>query len=446
MIGSAVVRGVAIETGEDGTITAVDSAAVADAGDVILGLALPGMPNLHSHAFQRAMAGTAETAGTGADSFWTWRDAMYRFVDRLTPDDVAAIGAYVYLEMLKSGYTSVAEFHYVHHQADGQAYADPATLSLALRDAAGSAGIRQLLLPSLYQTAGFGNLPPRHAQRRFVQATDQFLRLYARLCEQETPGFTTGIALHSLRAVPLDTLREVVGAVTRIDPHGPIHVHIAEQRQEVVDCVSATGRRPVELLVDTGLLDDRWCLVHATHILGHELDGIVGAGAVVGLCLTTEGNLGDGRFPLDELHAAGGRFGIGSDSQVSIDPREELRLAEYNLRLWRERRVVVRDPATVHSGSLLYRAAAAGGARALGRPDGGIQTGADADIVVLDTRLASFAGVSDEALVDQFVFAPRPGVVRDVLVAGQWQVRAGRHPREAAIEAAYVRSLERLNA
>jgi formimidoylglutamate deiminase len=446
LVESAVVRGVAVEIGEDGTITSVGPATAADAGKVIAGLALPGMPNLHSHAFQRAMAGTAETAGAGADSFWTWRDAMYRFVDRLTPEDVAAIGAYVYLEMLKAGYTSVAEFHYVHHQADGQIYADPATLSRALRQAAGSVGIRQLLLPSLYQTAGFGNLPPRHAQRRFVQSTDQFLRLYASLCEDETPGFTTGIALHSLRAVPLETLREVVGAVTRIDPHGPIHVHVAEQRQEVVDCVNATGRRPVELLLDTGLLDDRWCLVHATHVLGHELDGIVRSGAVVGLCLTTEGNLGDGRFPLDELHAAGGRFGVGSDSQVSVDPREELRLAEYNLRLWRERRVVVRDPATVHSGTLLYRAAAAGGARALGRPGGGLQVGADADIVVLDASLPAFAGVADEALVDQYVFAPRPGVVRDVLVAGQWQVRGGRHAGESAIEAAYVRSLERLRA
>ncbi len=446
MIDSAIVRGVAVEVGEDGAITGVGAATAADAGAVIPGLALPGMPNLHSHAFQRAMAGTAETAGSGADSFWTWRDAMYRFVDRLTPDDVAAIGAYVYLEMLKAGYTSVAEFHYVHHEADGQAYADPATLSLALREAAGSVGIRQLLLPSLYQTAGFGNLPPRHAQRRFVQATDHFLRLYARLCELETPGLTTGIALHSLRAVPLSTVREVVGAVTAIDPHGPIHVHIAEQRQEVVDCVSSTGRRPVELLLDTGLLDDRWCLVHATHVLGQELEGIVRSGAVVGLCLTTEGNLGDGRFPLDELHAAGGRFGIGSDSQVSVDPREELRLAEYNLRLWRERRVVVRDPATVHSGTLLYRAAAAGGARALGRPAGGLHVGADADIVVIDTHLPGFAGVADEALVDQFVFAPRPGVVRDVLVAGQWQIRAGRHAGEASIEAAYVRSLDRLRA
>ncbi len=446
LVDAAVQSHVAVEVGDDGAIVSVGRATPEDARHVIPGLAVAGMPNLHSHAFQRAMAGTAETAGSGADSFWTWRDAMYRFVDRLTPDDIAAIGAYVYLEMLRAGYTSVAEFHYVHHQPDGSAYATPEALSLAVRQAAAEAGIRQLLLPALYQTGGFGGQPVKFAQRRFIHATDRFLNLYARLCERESAGLSTGIALHSLRAVPVEVLGEVVGAVTGIDPHGPIHVHVAEQRQEVLDCLDATGRRPVQLLLETGLVDDRWCLVHATHIDSAELHGISRAGAVVGLCPTTEGNLGDGRFPLDELHAAGGRFGIGSDSHVSIDPREELRLAEYNLRLWRERRVVVRDAATVHSGTLLYRAAVAGGARALGRPLGGLAPGADADIVVLDTALPSFAGVRDEALVDHYVFAPRPGVVRDVMVGGQWQVLGGRHRAESAVERAYVAALARLSA
>jgi len=444
LLAAGVHHGVAIDVARDGTIRSVGPAHPEDGPVMIPGLAIPGMPNLHSHAFQRAMAGGTETAGTGSDSFWTWRDAMYRFVDRLQPEDVRAIGAFVYLEMLAAGYTSVAEFHYLHHQPDGMPYLDAATLSTAVRGAAAQAGIRQLLLPSLYQTAGFGNQPPRAAQRRFVQATDAFLKLYDGLRQHQTPRLATGIALHSLRAVPHDALREVVHGVRALERTAPIHIHVAEQRQEVDDCVTATGRRPVAYLLDTGLVDERWCLVHATHVDPAELAGIVHSGAVVGLCLTTEANLGDGRFPLDDLLAAGGRFGVGSDSHVSIDPREELRLAEYNLRLWREQRVVVRTAEQRHCGTLLYERALAGGAQALGRPVAGLAPGADADIVVLDTRLASGAGVADDALIDQYLFAPRPGIVRDVLVAGEWVVRGRVHPRQQAIEADYVAALARL--
>ena len=446
LLAAGVHYGVAIDVATDGTIRSVGPARPGDEGVMIAGLAIPGMPNLHSHAFQRAMAGGTETAGTGTDSFWTWRDAMYRFVDRLGPEDVSAIGAFVYLEMLCAGYTSVAEFHYLHHQPDGMPYVEPATLSHAVRDAADRAGIRQVLLPSLYQTAGFGNQPPRAAQRRFVQATESFLNLYAGLRGRETHRLATGIALHSLRAVPHDALRAVVQGVRAINPATPIHIHVAEQRQEVEDCVAATGRRPIAYLLDTGLVDERWCLVHATHLDPAELAGIVHSRAVVGLCLTTEANLGDGRFPLDDLLAAGGRFGVGSDSQVSIDPREELRLAEYNLRLWREQRVVVRTERDRHCGTLLYERALAGGTQALGRPPAGLAPGADADIVVLDTRLASGAGVADEALIDQYVFAPRPGMVRHVMVAGDWVIRDYRHAHHEDIERAYVTALARLQA
>ena len=445
-LAGGVARNVAVEVAAGGTIRAVGPARPDEIAAAIPGLAIPGMPNLHSHAFQRAMAGSTETAGEGSDSFWTWRDAMYRFVDRLAPEDVAAIGAYVYLEMLAAGYTSVAEFHYVHHRPDGMPYAAPATLSQAVRSGAATAGIRQVLLPSLYQTAGFGNLPPRAAQRRFVQGTDAFLALYDGLRSSETAQLSTGIALHSLRAVPHEALREVVNGVRALSATAPIHIHVAEQRQEVEDCLAATGRRPVAFLLDSGLVDRRWCLVHATHLDPAELAGIVHSQAVVGLCLTTEANLGDGRFPLDDFMAAGGRYGVGSDSHVSIDPREELRLAEYNLRLWRERRVVVRTAHDRHCGTLLYDRAHAGGTQALGRPDGGIAPGADADIVVLDTALASAAGVADEALIDQYVFAPRPGVVRDVFVGGERVIRDRVHPRAAAIERDYVDALARLTA
>jgi formimidoylglutamate deiminase len=371
---------------------------------------------------------------------------MYRFVDRLSPEDVEAISAFVYLEMLAAGYTSVAEFHYLHQGPDGAAYADPATLSLAVREAARQVGIRQLLLPSLYQTAGFGYQPPKHAQRRFVQSAEAFVSLYARLQRDSVGRLSTGIALHSLRAVPGEVATRVVEEARSINPKTPIHIHVAEQRQEVLDCVAATGRRPVDYLLSLGIVDERWCLVHATHLEPEELTGIAASGAVVGLCLTTEANLGDGRFALDELLASGGHFGVGTDSQVSIDPREELRLAEYNLRLWRETRVVVRAADEAHCGTLLYQRALKGGAQALGRPLPGIRPGADADLVVLDTSLASAAGVADEALIDQYLFAPRPGVVRDVWVDGEWVIQDRRHPRQDAIERNYAATLKRLTA
>ena len=427
----------------EGRIQSLTPQAVSGAVPLTRGLALPGMPNVHSHAFQRALAGSTEVAGAGRDSFWTWRDAMYRFLDRLDTADVGAIASYVYMEMLEAGYTSVGEFHYLHHQPDGNPYENPATLALAVRAAASQTGIRQVLLPTLYQHSGFGEKPPTAAQRRFILDAQAYLQLHSQLRSGESLLQRTGMALHSLRAVSTGVLREVVVALRASVPDLPIHIHIAEQRREVEDCLAFSGKRPIELLMSLGLVDKHWCLVHATHADAGELRQIAQAHAVVGFCPSTEGNLGDGRFALDELLADGGRFGIGSDSQVSIDPAEELRLAEYTLRLWRERRMSSLTGGATHAGTFLYEQAVAGGAQALGLGRGQLAAGAVADLVMLDTARAAMAGVPESALIDAHLFAPRAGAVRDVMVGGRWVVQGGRHGQRTALEAAYRDALAR---
>jgi formimidoylglutamate deiminase len=446
LLPGGMAREVAIEVGADGRIASVLGDAGAARGPYLPGLALAGMPNLHSHAFQRAMAGSAEVAAGGEGSFWGWREVMYRFVGRLGPEDIAAITAFAYVEMLEAGYTSVAEFHYLHHDLDGSPYGSPAALADAVRDAARATGIRHLLLPCLYQQGHFDRRPLGAAQRRFYHTTEAFLELVEALVARESQRERTGLAIHSLRAVPPEALKAVAAAARGRSFARPVHIHVAEQAREVEDCTAAYGRRPVEFLLEGGYLDPHWCLVHATHVTGAELRGIATAGAVVGLCPTTEANLGDGRFALDEFLEAGGLFGLGSDSQVSIDPREELRTAEYNLRLWRERRVLAARAGVPHAGTSLWHDAVAGGARALGYPAAGLTAGAPADLVLLDTARAEFAGVPEAALVDAWIFAPRPGALAAVWVGGEAVVAAGRHRDRVAVEQRYRASLARLTA
>jgi formimidoylglutamate deiminase len=442
LLPDGIRRDVAVAVGADGRLGAVGAPAGGER--VIRGLALPGMPNLHSHAFQRAMAGSAEVASGAEHSFWGWREVMYRFVGRLAPADLTAIAAFAYLEMLEAGYTSVAEFHYLHHAPSGAPYADPAELADAVRAGARLAGIRHLLLPALYQQGNFRGEPLLGAQRRFANDTEAFLRLYDRLRARQAGLESTGVALHSLRAVPPAALAAVAAAVRSAARPCPVHIHVAEQQREVRDCQSFSGARPVEHLLGTGLVTEQWCLVHATHVTTAELRDMAASGAVVGLCPTTECNLGDGRFPLDELLAAGGRFGIGSDSHVSLDPREELRLVEYLLRAWRERRVIAAGSALPNCGAFLYGAAAAGGAQALGARAAGLTAGAPADVVVIDTDRPEFAGVEEAALLDAWVFAPRPGAIREVWVAGEPLVVDGRHRARDSIAARYRASVARL--
>ncbi|OOG57196.1 formimidoylglutamate deiminase [Rhodanobacter sp. C03] len=396
---------------------------------------LPGMPNLHSHAFQRAMAGLAERKGRVDDSFWSWRETMYAFAAAIGPDELKAIAAQLYVEMLKAGYTQVCEFHYLHHQPDGTPYAQLETMSLALIEAAREAGIALTLLPVLYISGGFDGRALTARQRRFGHTVDGYLRLLETLRRHESDDVRVGIALHSLRAVPEQAMREVLAsdmAKTR-----PIHIHIAEQIGEVQDCLATRGARPVEWLFDHADVDSRWCLVHATHLTEAETLQIARSGAVAGLCPTTEANLGDGLFPLAAYQDAGGTLGIGSDSHISISPVEELRWLEYGQRLQTRHRNIAARHEGDSVGETLWRAALRGGAQAAGLPVGELRGGARADLIVLDDNSPLLAARDTCSVLDSLLFAGNTPLVRDVMVGSHWQVRDFHHHDEERIAARY---------
>lgn len=429
---------VLLEIDPAGAIARVMPGARDDGAARAAGVLIPGMPNVHSHAFQRAMAGLAQSRGTaGRDSFWTWRETMYRFVARLGPDDAHAVAAQLYVELLKNGYTAVAEFQYVHNAPDGSAYADPAEMSLAHVRAARETGIALALLPTLYAHSGFGAARLGPAQARFASSPESVLEIVQRARAQAGADLRVGVAAHSLRAVSPPQLATLVAGISAIDRSAPIHVHAAEQRKEVDDCIAWSGRRPVAWLLEHAAPDARWCLVHCTHLDDAELAGLAGSGAVVGLCPSTEADLGDGVFRLPEFLAAGGRWGIGSDSHVSRDPAEELRLLEYAQRLSRFERNVAASAARPSVGATLWDAAVRGGAQALGRRTGAIAPGCRADLLVLDDAHVDLAGRGDDAILDALVFAGGRGLVRDVMVGGRWVIREGRHAEEDAIAAWY---------
>ena len=403
---------------------------------------LPGMPNLHSHAFQRAMAGLAERQSNPDDSFWTWREVMYAFAGRIGPDELRAIAAQLYVEMLKAGYTQVCEFHYLHHQPDGSPYADPAAMSLALIEAAGETGIGLTLLPTLYMTGGFDGRPLLERQRRFRFEVDGYLRLLERLHALESARMRVGVALHSLRAVPEAAMRSVLESGLARDC--PIHIHVAEQIGEVQDCLALRNARPVEWLLDHAPVDARWCLVHATHLVDAEMRRLAASGAVVGLCPTTEANLGDGLFPLKSFLEAGGRIGIGSDSHISVSTVEELRWLEYGQRLTTRRRNVVASRSSPSTGEILFRVALAGGTQASGVAVGTLRAGARADFVVLDDSAPLLAGRDAAHVLDTWVFAGNANLIRSVVVAGETVVDDFRHRDEERIAARYRGVVERL--
>ena len=439
LIGGEVVERVRIDIGHDGRIAALHRDA-GQAGERLAGLVVPGIPNLHSHAFQRAMAGLAERAGPEGDNFWRWREVMYRFLAALAPDDVQAIAAQCYAEQLLQGYTSVAEFHYLHNAPDGSAYAAPAEMSLRIAAAAEAAGIGLTLLPVLYRQGGFGAAPPTEGQRRFVLDFD----FYQPLCAEMARHARIGVAPHSLRAVAPDDLARAVALAAALGPATPLHIHVAEQEREVADCLAWSGARPVAWLLDHAPVDARWCLVHATHIDAAERARLAASGAVAGLCQTTEANLGDGIFPLRPYLSEGGRFGVGSDSNVSASPIEELRWLEYVRRLEsRARNVSEMRPGASVAASLLGRAAS-GGAQALGRDAGTIAVGRIADLVVLDTEHPALVGRRGLGLLDAWVFCGNATPVRHVMVGGAWVVRHGAHLRGREIAAAFARTMRRL--
>jgi formimidoylglutamate deiminase len=394
---------------------------------------VPGMPNLHSHAFQRAMAGLAERGDGSADDFWSWREAMYAVASRIEPDALQAIATQLYADLLRHGYTAVCEFHYVHQRPDGSAYGDPDAMSMALLAAARESGIGITLLPVLYQAGGFDGRALSACQSRFVWTTDHFIEQVARLRAHDGLQARIGVALHSLRAVPADSLAAVLAADPA--PGGPLHIHVAEQTGEVDDCLRERGARPVDWLLDHAEVDARWCLVHATHMSGAERQRLAASGAVAGLCPTTEANLGDGLFALPEWLALGGAFGIGSDSHISVSAAEELRWLEFGQRLRLLRRNVAAPPTGGSTGQALWLAACLGGAQASGRPIGAIAPGCRADLLVLDEHAPAFAGRSADRAMDALVFAGAEGALREVYVGGRRVVDAGRHENGGPIAA-----------
>lgn len=395
---------------------------------------IPGIPNLHSHAFQRAMAGLAERQTHPEDSFWTWRETMYRFAARMDPDSTYAVATQLYAEMLEAGYTSVCEFHYLHHAPDGRPYEDPAAMSRALIAAARDTGIRFTLLPVLYMTGGFDGRALSVRQQRFGHDVEAFLRLLQTLRAEENDLLRIGCAFHSLRAVPEAAMREALAAVPA---DMPLHIHIAEQIGEVQDCLSLRGARPVEWLQQNFEVDARWTLVHATHLTAVETKQLAASGATVAICPTTEANLGDGLFPLRAYLDAGGAWGIGSDSHISVSPVEELRWLEYGQRLVTRHRNIAVSADSSSVGETLLRGALASAPRATGQDTG-------RDFVVLETDAPIFAGTHADDVIDRWIFSGNRPAVRETHVAGQRVVAEGRHVDRDAIATRYGKALQQL--
>jgi len=429
LLASGWARDVRISV-DDGVISAVEQGGAPKGAERLPGPVLPGMANLHSHAFQRAMAGLTDVRAAAHDDFWSWRELMYQFMERLTPEQAQAIAAQVYIEMLQHGYTAVAEFHYVHH---------PAEMLDRHLAAARETGIAITLLPSLYRWSGFGAKPLEPRQRRFASDVRSVLKAVARV--PRSADVNVGVAPHSLRAVDPQSLQELVAAV---DEHTPIHIHAAEQTREVEECTLALHKRPVEWLLENCPVDGRWCLVHATHLQPGEATALAASGAVAGLCPTTEADLGDGIFPLVGYRGASGRWGIGGDSHVSRDPAEELRLLEYVQRLVGRRRNINISSTSPAVGTTLWLEAAAGGAQALGREMGALAPGKRADLVVLDGEHPDLASRTGDAIANALVFSGTSGLVRDVMVAGRWVVRERQHAQQDAAARRYARAVAEL--
>ena len=441
-------RNVRGEVTADGDFGEILTGADPDGARRVAGAAVPGVPNLHSHAFQRAMAGLTEHGSTAEFGFWSWREHMYAFLARLTPGDVQVIAAQLYAEMLRHGYTAVTEFHYLRNDPAGRPYAVPHEMALRLHEAAMAAGIGLTLLPTVYRVADFGADAPAPEQRRFVATVDEILA-DADALRKATAGDGSrrvGLALHSLRAVPPGDLSNAVAALHAADPAAPVHIHVAEQVREVRACLDWSGASPVEWLLDHARVDRRWCAVHATHMTGEETRALAASGAVTGLCPTTEANLGDGVFPFASYSVAGGRWGVGSDSHVSVSPAADLRMLEYSQRLTMHERNIAGGRKQHSTGRALLEGAWAGGAQASGRRLGAIRTGYRADVVVLDTEQPALVGREEDQLLDAWIFSGEDTPVRDVMVGGAWVVKDGRHRAQEEIADAYRALSRRLSA
>ena len=451
---------------EQGIIRAID-AGMTEGAEIAQGAVIPGMVNCHSHAFQRAFAGFSEQGSEGQDSFWTWRKIMYQFLAQLTDVDAKNIAKQLYIEMLKMGYTRVAEFHYLHHDIDGSTYnantsqdstskaisskgssASLATMAQAIFEAAKESGIGLTLLPVLYQHSGFGEQVPSDGQKRFINSTEQFNQLVSdcfKLSEQYS-NTNVGIAPHSLRAVNKTSLTAAVAHVRSLDNQAPIHIHIAEQQKEVDDCLAHYGKRPVQWLLDNIELDKHWCLIHATHINEAEIKGIIAKQAIAGICPTTEANLGDGIFPTTEFLAQQGTIAIGSDSHISVNPIEELRWLEYVQRLIKQQRAILATNEQASVGQNLWQQAAIGGAQSTNSNTGYLAIGKQADLLVLDKDKTKLFANAKQHLLDSLIFASQQNPVLDVMVNGVWQIRAQQHIEEEQASDNFAKLLTRLSA
>ena len=437
-------RDVRVTIGADGKILDVEHGSGPQTGDRSLAgrVLLPAPANLHSHAFQRVLAGRAQRRGPGDDTFWSWRQLMYRFLERLTPEMVGAIAAQAQVEMCEAGYAAVAEFHYLHHAPGGQPYANPAELSERVLEAAQATGIGLTLLPVMYAAGGADGRAPAGGQVRFACDIERYERLWASAAQAVREGhadWRCGIAPHSLRAVPREVLAELIDA----HPTGPVHMHIAEQVAEVQEIETAWGARPVAWLLDNHAVGERWCLVHATHVTEAECGALAASGAVAGLCPITEADLGDGVFPAASFRAAGGRFGVGTDSNVRITLGGELNLLEYGQRLVERRRNVLSN-AGESSGRALFEAALEGGALALGRACGAIEPGRLADLLTLDTTSLELHGLDGDDLLDGWIFSARGSVVGEVWSAGRQTVEGGRHIARETVADRYRAAVDAL--
>jgi formimidoylglutamate deiminase len=442
LLPSGWAHGVRVSVDDVGVISAVEPSGDRSAATILAGAAIPGMQNCHSHAFQRVMAGFAEKSASN-DDFWSWRKLMYGLAAKMTPDDLHVIASQLYVEMLKAGYTAVAEFHYLH---DPRSHDHVLRMSEAITQAAAQVGIRHTHLPVLYQNSDFGGKAAQPEQQRFVIGIDSFLRLLNDLDARrpQNPQQIIGIAFHSLRAVQPEAITQVLQHCGEAFRARPIHLHIAEQLAEVDTCIAWCGQRPVQWLLNHVDVDARWCLVHATHTMPSEVEALAKSKAVVCLCPTTEANLGDGIFALQSYLAADGVVAIGSDSHVSVSPVEELRWLEYAQRLNSQRRCVTASSLQPHTGSRLWSCALQGGALAIGHATGAIAAGYQADFIVIDTNSAALFGTDDEWLLDRFIFSGNANLVRQVIVAGKQVVRDGRHALEERIASDFFGVLKRL--
>ena len=435
-------------TGRDGVISCIEPQVDPGEGEERHAVGIAGLPNVHSHAFQRAIAGLTERRGPTQDSFWTWRELMYQFVERMDPDQLEAVTALAFAEMLEAGFTRVGEFHYLHHDKSGVPFADPGELAGRVAAAAAETGIALTLLPSFYAHGGFGARAPSERQRRFLTDLERFGRIVesSRNSIRGLADANLGVAPHSLRAVTPEELPAVVALASG----GPVHIHVAEQVREVEECVAWCGRRPIECLLEATSVDDRWCLVHATHATPEELERVAAAGAVVGLCPMTEASLGDGVFPALEFQGLGGRLAIGTDSNVLLDAGAELRTLEYSQRLTRRVRNVLAGESGQSTGRSLFDAALAGGARALGGPTAGaggavgLAVNAPLDVVSLDAGHPALLERREDEILDSWIFAGGREVIDCVWRAGEKVVSGGRHHRREAIVARYRRAMKAL--